>query len=176
MTYTIFMIEGLAQSTLHPLSQELLTRSRGVEIPPELHSKRAEFETIYEKLPEIVQDLLAAYKEVLTMYKLDPGEVRLYLVGGRVKGKPLKEDSDLDLIFSVSNVKQSPGAVLLEGYDVLDSQDYKLMIMKQIMSRLKAICEAHGVSNHFHIIDYGTALPEHPVDTTQALLLGSLST
>lgn len=160
--------------TQHPITRDLLVRSRSVEIVEELHSKRSEFEEIYEKLPIISQMLLAAYKEILTAYKLNPGEVRLYMVGGRVKGKPIKEDSDIDLIFCVANKNHSPGAVMLEGYKPLDSQDYKLILMKQIMNKLRAICEQQDVANHFHIIEYGASLPEQEVDSTQALLLGSL--
>lgn len=155
--------------------QELLCRSRARAVGSELETKRAEFENIYCQLPEIGQRLLIEYQKIMAQFGLDPGEVRLYMVGGRVQGKPLSKDSDIDLIFAVENVGQSPGASVPDGgWGPLEAQDKKSDMCDDIRARLSEICNRLGIPNHFHILGYGSSLPLNDIDTTQRLLLATL--
>gem|GEM_PF-4402977 len=55
----------------------------------------------YEVLPDTARHLLFAYVKLTKKIGLNVGEIRLYWVGGRVKGNPLRPFSDIDLIFEV---------------------------------------------------------------------------
>jgi hypothetical protein len=162
----------LVYMTDNPIVQSLLTKSREAEIPEELHIKRDEFEAIYKALPDIAQELVAAYKEILGAYKLNPGEVKLYMVGGRVKGAPLKETSDIDLIFSVQDKNQAPVGVIPGGnWDTFEGLEYRSIIKQSIQDRLQTICDRKNVVNRFHIIEYGVQPAEHEIDPITTLFL-----
>jgi glutamine synthetase adenylyltransferase len=145
------------QRAIENVGKKLLELSKLSDTPPELKPKQAEFEAIYEQLPAIANDLITSYKLVCSKCGLDPGETRLYMVGGRIKGKPLKASSDIDLIFTVEYVRKSPGSSMPDGgWDPMDALDYSLLMQQQIQIALKEICKVRGITNHFHIIDYGS--------------------
>ncbi|MBI3615788.1 MAG: hypothetical protein HY211_04630 [Candidatus Omnitrophica bacterium] len=67
---------------------------------PALKEKARNFELIYLRLPEIAKALIAAYRDFARKEKRAIGKIRLYLVGGRLKGKPLELRSDIDFFIA----------------------------------------------------------------------------
>ncbi|MFA6350583.1 MAG: hypothetical protein WCY12_06640, partial [Candidatus Omnitrophota bacterium] len=63
----------------------------------------------YQKLPELSRRIIEAYIAISKKYNdvEMPGQIKLYLVGGRVKMSPFAADSDLDLIIAVDNPEKS---------------------------------------------------------------------
>src|SRR5688572_12450577 len=75
----------------------LLIKLREQEIEDvELSKTKVEFEKVYENLHELGQRIVNGYHKTCKALGRHPGNVRLYMVGGRVQGKPLKTDSDID--------------------------------------------------------------------------------
>jgi len=108
----------------------------------------------FELLPIITQALLKFYRLACQSYNKNPGKISLYMAGGRVKGSPLKRRSDIDLVFIVSYANGS-----LANYSV-DEQDRIGIVMQQGIDILSRTCKANGISNQFHIINYGTIRDE----------------
>src|SRR4051794_32128336 len=74
---------------------------------PGIQSVAIEFRNVYEHLSEAASRIIVSYKDILAGAGFNPGRVRLYMGGGRLKGKPLREDSDIDLFFTVDNTQES---------------------------------------------------------------------
>ncbi|HSW90251.1 MAG TPA: nucleotidyltransferase domain-containing protein [Patescibacteria group bacterium] len=144
------------------VSHRLISKSRQLDVPPELEGLREEFEAIYSKLSEIAGDFVVEYKNVLRPFDLDPGEVRIYMVGGRVRGTPLKMDSDIDLIIAVSNVRQTPGSSLVDAgkWGPMEAMEYKIILMQRVREKLAKICASYHVQDQFHILNYGSEIPK----------------
>lgn len=122
---------------------------------------RTDFERVYEKLPEVSDRIIGMYRSVLAKYNLDPGEVRLIMVGGRVKGRSLKEGSDIDLVFETSDSKHNAETLLFERFaNPLDAQDFRIALKEEILNGVKRICQEEEIPNLFHILNYGRSLSE----------------
>ena len=134
---------------------------------PRITVTKEKFEFIYMHLLEAASRIVKNYRAICTRNGLDPGKIRLYMVGGRVKGKPLKEDSDIDLLFCVENYRQSPENFQFARFpDAIDAYDFKLHLMNIIRKDMTKICEEMGLPDEFHVLSYGSTMPNQtPEDT-----------
>lgn len=159
------------------LTQHLVNLVNAHPTPEKLTEIKRKFEQIYTQLPEIATHILMEYSELLHKWDLDPGRVDLYMVGGRVKGKPLKEDSDIDLIIGVENPSQSAEVLLFDRFpgDPIAAMDFRLMLKQQILAKVNEAC-VQGVvpvPNEFHILNYGTTVPKANINSPSSLLIAT---
>ncbi|MBF0123351.1 MAG: hypothetical protein HQL21_08125, partial [Candidatus Omnitrophica bacterium] len=77
----------------------------------EIRDKAKVLISIYPHLVPLAQGLVRAYASLARTFDLDPGKVQLRMVGGRVRGKPLKGTTDIDFIFSVEYPKTALSSV-----------------------------------------------------------------
>ena len=68
--------------------------------------KLEQFRIIFNKLGDFGRALVEKYHSQATDAGLNPGKIRLYLVGGRINGTPLREESDLDFVIEIEDPKQ----------------------------------------------------------------------
>jgi hypothetical protein len=131
----------------------------------------------YKQLPAFSEKAVNAYYHLCAQYNLDPGEIRLYMVGGRVRGTPLKEDSDIDLVFAVENYQQSIEHLHFDRFsDPGDAQQFKIDRMLEINTRVFAISHELGIAKGtMHILGYGDKFPQTDI-RKDILLLGKRST
>jgi hypothetical protein len=109
--------------------QELLKRSDGNFTGNEETIKR--FEPLYKKLHSLATQIGSAYSDVSKLYGLNPGKIDIVLGGGRAKGKPFKEDSDLDIFFYIENPSENLDSLPLAKYPkdplrAMDEQNIKM--------------------------------------------------
>ena len=162
-----------AEYPLHPSDEsiydDLLARSGGQFKGDE--SAIATFMPIYRKLHTLGRDIGAAYAGVCKSYGLNPGKIDVVLGGGRAKGKPFKEDSDLDLFFYIQNPTQRLDSIRFDKHsDPLEAQDEQIVKMQQLLKKVKDVCNNHQVPDEFHIMGYGTTIPEYYAEKAQILL------
>jgi len=159
----------------------LLSRDKSEDLKP----TREKFKKIYEKLPDVGQKIAESYHDMLHKVGLNPGEIRVYIVGGRVKGKPLKADSDIDIIITVGNVSQSPEAGLKSfasnfKMDIEDALYFRDSLKEKLVGNpitkepgiMSAICKDLNISNEFHILNFGSQLPTQLNKPGDYLLIG----
>ena len=151
--------------------QELLVTTKHEPAGEEL---RTDFEKVYEQLAETADQIVDMYRATLRKYNLNPGEIRLNMVGGRVKGKPLKEESDIDLIFQTSNRSEDAETLQLTRFkNPLDAQDFRIDLKTEILQGIKTICLERGIPNLFHVLSFGQSIPEEPrIDSLEISRLG----
>lgn len=159
------------------LTQHLINLLNAHPTPEKLIEIKRKFEQIYTQLPEIATHILTEYNQLLHKWDLDPGRVNLYMVGGRVKGKPLKEDSDIDLIIGVENPSQSAEVLLFDRFpgDPIAAMDFRLMLKQQLLAKVNAVCAQRviPVPNEFHILNYGTKVPKANINSPSSLLIAT---
>ena len=67
-----------------------------------------EFSRLYDNVGVFATESIKIYKNLLKADGINPGVVIMYLVGGRIYGKPLNLDSDIDFIFEVERLIDFP--------------------------------------------------------------------
>ncbi len=72
----------------------------------EVQKHRERLEAALPHLPEIGRDYANLLRAFCDKLQLNPGKIKVYLVGGRVYGKSLVETSDFDLVLTVENPSQ----------------------------------------------------------------------
>lgn len=129
------------------------------DLPPELEGRAQEFRKIFDHLPEVARIFASIYRKHLQTYNLDPGEIRIYLVGGRLTGRPLTKKSDIDFLCAASNpkkmIEQHEGVFTGHrrfSYRIAKAQD---IILDEFSQALKEM----DLLNAFHI-DWGAQIPE----------------
>ena len=135
-----------------PITEIAVVERKHQETRLEAHTR--EITEVMAKLPQIADNLVLAYKRILDANQLSPGKIELYLVGGRAKGKPINEKSDIDLVFVVENpeakLEDAPARIItIEGMENIS------LIKSSIRSSFKLICQGYKLENHFHIISFG---------------------
>ncbi|EET90042.1 MAG: hypothetical protein LVQ97_00265 [Candidatus Micrarchaeales archaeon] len=128
------------------------------EKSPEIEATAAKFRHIYEKLPTAAESIASAYSLLMHKYGLDCGKVELLLVGGRVKGKPLANDSDLDIVFQVETPENGMSWLKLNSkikMPISDRFNLQLYLKKSLLLEIDRICASLGIPNEFHVVDFG---------------------
>lgn len=78
---------------------------------------RKRLEAAVRHLPEIGHLYAKLLRTFCNELQLDPGKIRVYLVGGRVYEKPLMESSDFDLVLTVENPNQGLQATSADSWE-----------------------------------------------------------
>ncbi len=161
---------SVAPATLVQNSINELRRKLTETTDPTLKDVQLRFDAIYEKLPSLALAMLAAFKEVCQKNGYKPGKIQLWMVGGRVQGKPLKADSDIDLIFAVEHPGEGPEKEPFHRFaDADNAADHKIITKRAIKQAVSDVCSTSGVPDEFHILSYGSPLASAAPDQ---LLLG----
>ena len=109
----------------------------------QLEKHRVRMERGAENITAIARRLAAAYKEVCHQHGFVPQRVRVYLIGGRVRQKPLEVSGDFD--FMLTN-EQKTGMLLTDHKQVdLQSRD-KVVAKKEFIKRMRAIATSLGLT------------------------------
>jgi hypothetical protein len=140
------------------ITRELIARQTLPEnASDELIACAKDFETIYRFLPEIAKELADYYKKFDEMNGGNPGAVVLLMGGGRLKGKPLSLDSDIDLFLGIENIMES-----IEGPLNADNALHALQVYhkQEIRKYAHQLCKKYGVKNKFHILGYDGEIPD----------------
>lgn len=134
---------------------------------------RGRFERTYEKLSEAANAITAEYNDLLKQSGLKPGEIRLYMVGGRLKGKPLKKDSDIDLMFMTENPQAAASALQFQRFEnPIDAFDFRILLQQQILGRIDITTKELNIPNLFHVLEFGGSfIADTPSQSDTHLLL-----
>ncbi|MEM2121199.1 MAG: hypothetical protein QXU20_00885 [Candidatus Woesearchaeota archaeon] len=132
------------------------------------------FLNAYKVLPKAGREIVKAYKEiVLSDGGRDPKGVLLVLIGGRAKGKPLVEDSDIDLTFAIGDLNGHIGRILRSRED-LRPEDFgntsiicsyygNIINIKNLKSEMCKIAKKYNIKVPIHCLgigDYATIKKE----------------
>lgn len=137
-----------------------LQNSHPIEASEETRKK---FEVLFEKLPDFAERLTRDYYQILAGNGRVPGEVRLYMVGGRVKGQPLKDTSDVDLYIAVENPKQGAEKPLFDRFpgDVVSAISETKSLRDEVLRRVAEESANLGIANEFQILNFGRGFPQN---------------
>lgn len=135
------------------------------------------FEPIYRKLHTLGQKLGDAYLEIAHQFGDNPGKVNIVLGGGRAKGSPFKEDSDLDVFFYVENPKGGLDSKPFDKHpdNPWDAVDERTIKQQRFLNMVSTICTAEEVRNKFHILGFGSDIPDK-YDEQKEILLATTKT
>lgn len=156
------------------LSKFLIEKQNVNKYEGELAPISEEFEKIYKKLPEAANRIIEEYKLLCDKWHLEPGRIKLYMVGGRIKGKPLSIDSDIDLLICVENPKKSPSAMLYDRFKedpASEALDFHSYLITEVHAILPRICDELGIPKQFHLMEEGGHFPEKAMDNSDTSLL-----
>lgn len=131
------------------------------------------FEKAYKKLNTAAVGIGKAYKDVCQQqFGFDPGEIDIVLGGGRVKNKPLKKDSDLDLFIFVERPEQSISleAIISKTQSPIDAMDFQNIAAQKVKAKTDEICEELELPKLFHIMQYSAPLPKQYADDEEILI------
>jgi hypothetical protein len=131
------------------------------------------FENICKNLHTTANKIARIYQEVCQQqFNLDPGKIEIVLGGGRVKGKPLTSESDLDLFIFVEKPDESIDlhSILNRVPDPLDAMDLYNLTLGTIIDKVTKTCEDIEIPNLFHIMQYSAPIQEKYNNETQILL------
>ena len=84
----------------------------------EVAAQRVRLREALASLPEIGREYANLLREFCDSLQLNPGRICVYLVGGRVQQKPLKETSDFDLVITIENSGQGLQATYSDPVDI----------------------------------------------------------
>jgi hypothetical protein len=126
---------------------------------------------VFEKLPTVSKEMLMIYKRKIHRYKLFPGIMKSYAVGGRVKGSQLKVGSDIDIVFAGTHpdqmIEQPEGVWTTQlqwNYEIDKLQD-------ELIEEFKTLCTQIKVPYIFHIVNFGASIPERQREHSPLYLL-----
>lgn len=154
------------------LTNFLLEKQNSNPIEASAETKK-KFEQLYQKLPEFAERITKDYFDIMQKNYRNPGEIRLYMVGGRIKGQPLKDSSDIDLVFAVENERGGAERALFDRYpgDASSANSERLGLKKELMEVIAQESAALQISNEFQTLSFGRIFPENP-DPNKMLLIG----
>lgn len=92
--------------------------------------RRGKIKSVFERISQITNHMAESYKSICNENQLDPGTISIYVVGGRVRRKPLLHSSDVDIVITVEN--ESGG--LQPNYS-LKNGDSQELIQKKTTAR-----------------------------------------
>ena len=155
---------------------ELLRRAESDQ-RPEFAEINAIFSNIYKNLPAFSDRFLEEYARKAKELKLNPGLKGLYIVGGRVKGKPIAYDSDIDIFMVVENPTESIESLRAisdcNGFSMDLAHQRRLIAMKSLKESISVICDNLGIQNKFDTLSFGSAFPKSDVlSSDRHMLIG----
>lgn len=104
-----------------------------------LPQRREEIQSAFVKINDIGATIAKIYTDECKELDFKPGIVRVYVIGGRVRQKPLQHSSDVDVIISVENDKQALQPHKDDNWEV---QFKKIEARKKFFKRLETYFES----------------------------------
>ncbi|MFH0790071.1 MAG: hypothetical protein V2A64_00390, partial [Candidatus Omnitrophota bacterium] len=152
---------------------------RNPTVSPKLKEKAEGFKRVYLQLEKAAMMIALGYQKIALRYGFDPGEIALYQVGGRVKGKELSEESDIDLLFTVEFPMRSPESLqyIMDKLGIReDPMGFRNFVMTECIEMVKNVCKVLQIPNEFHVLSFGASLPQGaPVVINNTALLLAIS-
>ena len=108
---------------------------------------------------------------------MDPGLKGLYIVGRRVKGKPIAYDGDIAISMVVENPMESIESLRAisdrNGFSMDLAHQRKLIAMKYLKESISKICDDLSIQNKFDTLSFGSAFPKSDVlSSDRHMLIG----
>ncbi|MEM3841360.1 MAG: nucleotidyltransferase domain-containing protein [Candidatus Micrarchaeaceae archaeon] len=137
----------------------------------------SEFIKIYKKLPQFAEKLISSYKKVSSNLGMPDEVVRVYMVGGRVKGTPISDDSDIDIFIATESARSSIESIesiaRCKSCGFYKAQIYRLNAISEIKKSIGEICKELGIPNKFDVLGYGCSFPkDNQLSSDKHILLG----
>lgn len=95
-----------------------------------LPKRREKMKSTLLKISEISRHMVNTYRTICERNGMDPGRISVYIVGGRVREKPLQHSSDIDVVFTTENASEG----LQPNYSLKDNESPEVM-QKKIAAR-----------------------------------------
>ena len=165
-----------ARAAVESNVSELLRRAR-LDARPEFAETNAAFSNIYANLPEFSNKFLEEYDKKAKELKLNPGVKGIYIVGGRVKGKEIAYDSDIDIFMVVENPMESIESLKTiskrNGFSMDMAHQKRFAAMKSLKESINVICNNLGIPKKFDTLSFGSSFPKSDVlSSDRHMLIG----
>ena len=168
------LIEQAKEELLHILDNTI--DSEG-DTPMTVAIARAELRRTFEKFPILIPAFVGAFRKAIDSLNLDIGKISVYMVGGRLVGKPLKANSDIDIIFAFDK----PDGLRLKGNSEL-RRNWLSARRELVFNIFTQICSDNNIMNEgaypgkFQFMSWGeknspTDVKENLQEAEKALLL-----
>ena len=105
---------------------------------------REELRKTFERFPELIDEFISIYQAELKQAGIEPGDIQLFMVGGRVSGKPLKASSDIDLLWGFDK----PISPYANKDSHLDISTWIALRQKVLFEKFTKVCEKFNIPNH----------------------------
>ena len=134
----VHLLELAKQRLLEILDR---TSDNAEDDPEAVAMARKELRQTFEKFPLLIPAYSDGLRKALNELQVDVGKLSVYMVGGRVIGKPLSSHSDIDQIFAV---EKPISKAFKENYELRQAWVKKRIELLKSMAKL---CEENGISN-----------------------------
>ena len=154
-----------------------LIRTAAADDREEFSLLNKEFTNIYSALPKFAERLLDAYVATASSINLDVKDLGVYMVGGRVKGKPISQDSDIDIFIVTDTPDSSIESLKRIAYknncSMSQAKECRMNAMKSIRASIDRICNDLGIPNKFDVLSFGSRFPkEELLSSDKHILIG----
>ena len=125
---------------------------------------REEIKKTIESFPQLIPTFAKAYKKALLEHRIETGKMSIYMVGGRTTDKPIKADSDIDLVFAFDK-PPSPNSHSKNRNAELESSEWISLRKELLEKNFTKICTELNIPNHgqypgrFQILNWGEQTP-----------------
>ena len=111
-----------------------------------LPERRERIRSAFSNISEIGSDVIATYKKICAEKELNPGIVRLYIVGGRIYQKPLSHGSDIDVVITVDQPAQGLQPIYdMKNPEPDDLRYRKIEARRIFMKELETVLDKHDL-------------------------------
>lgn len=93
-------------------------------------ARRERIQSVLARISDAAKEVVGAYRQICVEEGLEPGRHRFYVIGGRIRQKPLQHSSDVDALITFENIAQA-----LQPYRKLGGGDELDIIDKKIKAR-----------------------------------------
>jgi len=129
----------------------------------EVEATRGELSKTFEKFPILIPALCEKFADEMRKIGYDFGKMRLYMVGGRVVGSPLKANSDIDLFFAF----EKPMPTGLDEKTNPSREKWIELRNKLLFGFFRELCEENGIGSSglwpgkFQVLGWGHLDSDH---------------
>jgi hypothetical protein len=183
-----FLLRLLDQTPDESYADDMLEHATLDSLREKLSARREKIRFIFEHIEELAGKIADLYVETCSEFALNPKEVNIYVVGGRILQKPLRHSSDVDVVFTTddqtlslqSDKAKDPAEVYArkqqgqaEFLKKLKSflEEYNLVEPTDTMNGLLIEPKGYGMSDSFVRQFWKTSIDANPIDDRRAVLI-----
>lgn len=136
------------------------TPANPAENPEQVAAARQEIRRTLEVFPELIPLFAEHLFKALNERRIDVGPIDVYMVGGRVVGKTLSAESDIDLKFAFGK------SLSFQNLSGMEGKEWTGLKKKLLHEDFARLCEERGIPNHngypgrFQILGWGNETPQ----------------